>query len=62
MTPCSERSSIRRAEKLSACCAAVGEIAENFRTSRPAISKHLRVLRSAGSLLHAEMAPRAFAP
>jgi DNA-binding transcriptional ArsR family regulator len=27
---------------------AVGEIASNFRTSRPAISKHLRLLRSAG--------------
>ena len=26
----------------------VGEIALNFRTSRPAISKHLRLLRSAG--------------
>lgn len=26
----------------------VGEITVNFRTSRPAISKHLRVLRSAG--------------
>jgi len=26
----------------------VGEIASNFRTSRPAISKHLRQLRSAG--------------
>ena len=26
----------------------VGEIAKNFHTSRPAISKHLRVLRSAG--------------
>src|SRR5579872_5464337 len=26
----------------------VGEIAVNFRTSRPAISKHLRLLRSAG--------------
>jgi DNA-binding transcriptional ArsR family regulator len=26
----------------------VGEIAGNFRTSRPAISKHLRVLRTAG--------------
>jgi DNA-binding transcriptional ArsR family regulator len=26
----------------------VGDIAANFRTSRPAISKHLRVLRSAG--------------
>jgi DNA-binding transcriptional ArsR family regulator len=26
----------------------VGQIAGNFRTSRPAISKHLRVLRSAG--------------
>lgn len=27
---------------------AVGDIASNFRTSRPAISKHLRLLRSAG--------------
>jgi DNA-binding transcriptional ArsR family regulator len=27
---------------------AVGEIAGNFRTSRPAISKHLRVLEAAG--------------
>jgi DNA-binding transcriptional ArsR family regulator len=27
---------------------AVGEIASNFRTSRPAISKHLRLLESAG--------------
>jgi len=27
---------------------AVGEIAANFRTSRPAISKHLRLLKSAG--------------
>ena len=26
----------------------VGEIAGNFRTSRPAISKHLRLLRTAG--------------
>jgi DNA-binding transcriptional ArsR family regulator len=26
----------------------VGEIAENFRISRPAISKHLRVLRAVG--------------
>ena len=26
----------------------VGEIARNFRASRPAISKHLRLLRSAG--------------
>jgi DNA-binding transcriptional ArsR family regulator len=26
----------------------VGEIAGNFRTSRPAISKHLRLLRAAG--------------
>lgn len=26
----------------------VGELAGNFRTSRPAISKHLRVLQSAG--------------
>jgi DNA-binding transcriptional ArsR family regulator len=26
----------------------VGEIASNFRTSRPAISKHLRLLRSSG--------------
>ena len=29
----------------------VGEIAENFRTSRPAISKHLRLLRSAGLVI-----------
>jgi DNA-binding transcriptional ArsR family regulator len=29
----------------------VGEIAGNFRTSRPAISKHLRVLRSAGLVI-----------
>lgn len=28
--------------------ASVGELAGNFRTSRPAISKHLRLLRSAG--------------
>jgi len=27
---------------------AVGELAGNFRTSRPAISKHLRLLKSAG--------------
>jgi DNA-binding transcriptional ArsR family regulator len=26
----------------------VGDVAANFRTSRPAISKHLRLLRSAG--------------
>ncbi len=26
----------------------VGEVAANFRTSRPAISKHLRLLRAAG--------------
>ena len=26
----------------------VGEIAQNFRSSRPAISRHLRVLRAAG--------------
>ena len=26
----------------------VGEIARNFRTSRPAISKHIRLLRTAG--------------
>jgi DNA-binding transcriptional ArsR family regulator len=26
----------------------VGELAQNFRTSRPAISKHLRLLRKAG--------------
>jgi len=26
----------------------VGDVASNFRTSRPAISKHLRLLRSAG--------------
>jgi DNA-binding transcriptional ArsR family regulator len=29
----------------------VGQIAVNFRTSRPAISKHLRLLRSAGLVL-----------
>src|SRR5262249_41882718 len=29
----------------------VGEIAANFRTSRPAISKHLRLLRSAGLVI-----------
>jgi DNA-binding transcriptional ArsR family regulator len=29
----------------------VGEIAENFRMSRPAVSKHLRLLRSAGLIL-----------
>jgi DNA-binding transcriptional ArsR family regulator len=29
----------------------VGEIAANFRTSRPAISKHLRLLRAAGLVL-----------
>jgi DNA-binding transcriptional ArsR family regulator len=29
----------------------VGEIAANFRTSRPAISKHLRLLRSAGLIV-----------
>jgi|SRR5947209_19909906 len=29
----------------------VGEIAANFRTSRPAISKHLRVLRSVGLIV-----------
>jgi len=29
----------------------VGEIASNFRTSRPAISKHLRVLRSVGLIV-----------
>ena len=29
----------------------VGEIAANFRTSRPAISKHLRQLRSAGLVI-----------
>jgi DNA-binding transcriptional ArsR family regulator len=28
----------------------VGEIAENFRMSRPAVSKHLRMLRAAGLL------------
>src|ERR1700681_183499 len=37
----------------------VGQIAGNFRTSRPAISKHLRVLRSAGLIVtHREGAPR----
>ena len=30
---------------------AVGEIAGNFRTSRPAISKHLRLLESAGLIV-----------
>src|SRR5579872_6700208 len=29
----------------------VGEIAGNFRTSRPAISRHLRVLRRAGLVM-----------
>jgi DNA-binding transcriptional ArsR family regulator len=29
----------------------VGEIADNFRTSRPAISRHLRLLRSAGLVI-----------
>src|SRR5215469_14080110 len=29
----------------------VGEIAANFRTSRPAISKHLRLLRAAGLVI-----------
>jgi DNA-binding transcriptional ArsR family regulator len=29
----------------------VGELAGNFRTSRPAISKHLRLLRSAGLVI-----------
>ena len=29
----------------------VGEIAANFRTSRPAISKHLRLLRSVGLIV-----------
>lgn len=29
----------------------VGEIARNFRTSRPAISKHLRALRGAGLVM-----------
>ena len=29
----------------------VGQIAANFRTSRPAISKHLRLLRSAGLVI-----------
>jgi len=30
---------------------AVGDIAGNFRTSRPAISKHLRLLKSAGLVI-----------
>jgi DNA-binding transcriptional ArsR family regulator len=30
---------------------AVGEIAGNFRTSRPAISKHIRLLKSAGLVI-----------
>ena len=29
----------------------VGELASNFRASRPAISKHLRLLRSAGLVI-----------
>jgi DNA-binding transcriptional ArsR family regulator len=29
----------------------VGDIAQNFRVSRPAISKHLRLLRSAGLIV-----------
>jgi len=29
----------------------VGEIASNFRTSRPAISRHLRLLRAAGLVI-----------
>ena len=29
----------------------VGEIASNFRTSRPAVSKHLRLLKSAGLVI-----------
>jgi DNA-binding transcriptional ArsR family regulator len=29
----------------------VGEIAENFRMSRPAVSKHLRLLRTAGLIV-----------
>ncbi len=29
----------------------VGDIAANFRTSRPAVSKHLRLLRSAGLIV-----------
>src|SRR5579863_9993243 len=33
--------------------ASVGEIAGNFRISRPAVSKHLRLLRRAG-LVHSE--------
>ena len=37
----------------------VGEIAENFRSSRPAISKHLRLLRSAGLVVtHRESTTR----
>jgi len=32
----------------------VGELASNFPTSRPAISKHLRVLRSAGLIVTRE--------
>ncbi len=37
----------------------VGDIAENFSTSRPAISKHVRILRSAGLIaIHQEGAAR----
>lgn len=32
----------------------VGELAENFPTSRPAISKHVRLLRSAGLIVTRE--------
>jgi DNA-binding transcriptional ArsR family regulator len=39
----------------------VGEIAANFRTSRPAISKHLRLLRSAGLVVsHARGTARVY--
>lgn len=36
---------------LRGCQQTVGEIAGNFRMSRPAVSKHLRLLRSAGLVM-----------
>ena len=52
---CSGQSLIRPGEKSQNSCVTgrltVGEIAANFRTSRPAISKHLRLLRTAGLVI-----------
>ncbi|MGH7709303.1 MAG: metalloregulator ArsR/SmtB family transcription factor [Vulcanimicrobiaceae bacterium] len=39
----------------------VGEIAGHFRTSRPAISKHLRIRRSAGLIVTRANVPHGFA-